>query len=520
MRHFKHYCKLIFSTLVVVLVFACNSIVSHADPLTGAMLAAGAADGFIAAGFGSASASSISAIFSNVSYTDIIPWSDLVIAGKAYLTIRDLIGSNNVEIEVPSDISNAGYYRLEQLNRAYGLSPGTLHTIGSYPAYNDYVFNRSFSGGLYNGPIFATVPKVDFSVAFDQTYYLDPSVSIRFYKPANSSRITFAPSIFGVSTSEGTLQSDTSRPVSFRFRSSTGSFIFAMQPSASNTYGSTWVTPASSPVTTITPLLSRSADSEIVVPNGKVNKVVVPASSVSGITYTSGEPVTTEADVVSILDRIAEAFTNQEIVSSEYDASPVPTPTGDTISETAYSVLNDTFDEFKEFFGDIYDGITGFHESFGDWVDDVASGWTEVFGDIYSDLHGFKESFGDWVDDVASGWTEVFGDIYSTLSGTIADTLSTISSGIQSIVQSIENADFGFVDAFWKNFLAPFNSLFNTIKSHLSIWHYVVEWLASISSVFTFYLGVFSGAGSTFLLPIYACFAGTVVIAVYRRFGK
>lgn len=234
-------------------------------------------------------------------------------------------------------------------------------------------------------------------------------------------------------------------------------------------------------------------------------------------------PYNDESDLDSLVKDLADRILSGDTTSVQFqivDDPPAPEPYDQTISDTSYSTLNETFNEFKEFFGDIYDGITGFQESFGDWVDDVASGWTEVFGDIYSDLHGFKESFGDWVDDVASGWTEIFGDIYSTLSGTIADTLSTISSGIQSIVQSIENADFGFVDAFWKNFLAPFNSLFNTIKSHLSIWHYVVEWLASISSVFTFYLGVFSGAGNTFLLPIYACFAGTVVIAVYRRFGK
>lgn len=110
--------------------------------------------------------------------------------------------------------------------------------------------------------------------------------------------------------------------------------------------------------------------------------------------------------------------------------------------------------------------------------------------------------------------------IVSPFFNTILETLSDIADGIDSLLQTIENADFNFIDTFWKNFLTPFLNLFNLIKSHLTIWHYVVEWLSSISSVFTFFLGVLSGAGSGYLLPIYACFAGTVVIAVYRRFGK
>ena len=515
MRHFKHYCKLIISTLVVVLVFACNSIVSYADPLTGAMIASQIASGFGFAGFASSPAETVSALTGDF-YSDLVPWTDLVAAAHAYLTIRDLVSpANSVEIELSPEISEAGFERTNQFVSHYSLNPGSVVNLGSFFSYNGYAFNRTVnsSGNLYYyGPVIGSSPS-SFStpgtISFGSCY-------LSFVQNGGAQSFS-ATSTIGNAPSSSHVVSSLNSPFCLYYWSSIDAI--GWKYGNSNTFLNA-KTSSQSGINTVSRVsydVSRSADSQVINPDNRSNVVVIPSSYVSNITYKSGETIVVENDVIATLDAIASAGANSDISSSSYGD---PTPTGETISETAYSVLNDTFVEFKEFFGDIYDGITDFHESFGDWVDDVASGWTEVFGDIYSDLHGFKESFGDWVDDVASGWTEIFGDISSTLSGTIADTLSTISSGIQSIVQSIENADFEFIDAFWKNFLTPFNSLFNTIKSHLSIWHYVVEWLASISSVFTFYLGVFSGAGSGFLLPIYACFAGTVVIAVYKRFGK
>lgn len=114
------------------------------------------------------------------------------------------------------------------------------------------------------------------------------------------------------------------------------------------------------------------------------------------------------------------------------------------------------------------------------------------------------------------GWQEAFGDFADTISSTVSD----IADSLSDIVESIKEGDFEFIDGFWKNFQTPFLPFFNTIKQHLGIWHYVVEWLASIQSAFTFFFGVMSNTGYSFVLPIYAAFAGTVVLAVYKRFGK
>lgn len=525
MRHFKHYCKLIFSTLVVVLVFACNSIVSYADPLTGAMIGSAIASGFSFPGFAGLSVPSSESVVGDF-FVDLVPWSDLVQAAHAYLTIRDLVGSNNVEVELSPELSTAGYDRTVQLNSQYNLTPGSFHSFGSFNALGDYIFDTQIGPNDWQGPVVGYFPSTSV-VGWTQNYYVSPQVFLRVGVEQRYPTQFFTQAVIGSVSSSYLLDSNANNafnsPIYLRYELGYNRLRFWTFINGSYSPLASFAKLSSSglSVTTASPVLSRD-QSTIIDSNNKANKIVIPSSYVQDITYTSGTRILDESTVKKALDAVSDAGFQGDVLSSDYvdPVDPPVPPTSETIADTPYTTLNDTFDEFKEFFGDIYDGITDFQESFGDWVDDVASGWTEVFGDIYSDLHGFKESFGDWVDDVASGWTEIFGDIYSTLSGTIADTLSTISSGVQSLVQSIENADFQFVDAFWKNFLTPFNNLFNTIKSHLSIWHYVVEWLASISSVFTFYLGVFSGAGSGFLLPIYACFAGTVVIAVYKRFGK
>lgn len=528
MRHFKHYCKLIISTIAVVLVFACQSITAHADPLTGAMIANQIASGFSFAGFSSSIPSSISDVTGSF-YTDLVPWEDLVAAAHAYVTIRDIVSpQNSVEVTISPEISQAGSNRTGQFVSHYNIAPGGFVQFGDFLSYQGYVFNQQISITVgstpeiaYKGAPVGYSPSswVDFSGG------LNNLLSYRAVVDGSSFRIYYT---IGSSTSGAKYLYSYNIPLSISYTPSNGRWCW-IRNNNTVVYDQ-WTQGGLPSLSSVVYSASWAQDGQVIDSDGRENVVVLPSSYVQDITYTSGEVIDTEEIVEAVLDAISVAGTDDAIISSTYAEQPVP-PGEETVSDTLWTSFTTWFEDYflgwTEVFGDIYDGVTDFQESFGDWVEDVASGWTEVFGDIYDDLHGFRESFGDWVDDVASGWTEVFGDIYSTLSGisstvsgTIANTLSAISTAVQSLVQTIENADFNFVDAFWKNFLTPFIDLFNTIKSHLSIWHYVVEWLASISSVFTFFLGVFSGAGYGFLLPIYACFAGTVVIAVYRRFGK
>lgn len=112
------------------------------------------------------------------------------------------------------------------------------------------------------------------------------------------------------------------------------------------------------------------------------------------------------------------------------------------------------------------------------------------------------------------------GDTLVNAFSTIPAILGSIGDQITSLPQKLEEH---FLDTYnkginvLKNLLLPF---FARLKSFLGIWHYVVEWLQSISAPFALFLRIFSGMSSIAMLPIYACIAGTIVIAVYKRFGR
>lgn len=120
----------------------------------------------------------------------------------------------------------------------------------------------------------------------------------------------------------------------------------------------------------------------------------------------------------------------------------------------------------------------------------------------------------------------------------IPQAISTIPSTIESIGQDIIDAidsigdiasdiadkiETGITDLF-KDFIDGLRSIFAPIllriKSALSIWHYVVEWLQSIGGVFTWIFGVASQTSYYIVLPIYASIAAAITIAIYKRFGR
>lgn len=65
-----------------------------------------------------------------------------------------------------------------------------------------------------------------------------------------------------------------------------------------------------------------------------------------------------------------------------------------------------------------------------------------------------------------------------------------------------------------------FLPFFQGLAGALGIWHYVVDWLSSISGAFSWLTTVIFGASGIIALPIYASIAGIIVISIYRRFGR
>lgn len=116
----------------------------------------------------------------------------------------------------------------------------------------------------------------------------------------------------------------------------------------------------------------------------------------------------------------------------------------------------------------------------------------------------------------------------NTWLSTISTTLSGIRSGIHTLVNSIANVGETILEAvetgpiqLFQSVLglvqSSFSSVFERIRSGLGIWRYVVSWLNTILSPFSFLSSVLP---SGIWLPVYASVAGSLVIAIFRRFGR
>lgn len=129
---------------------------------------------------------------------------------------------------------------------------------------------------------------------------------------------------------------------------------------------------------------------------------------------------------------------------------------------------------------------------------------------IQSTIDNFRISVSNWLHNIHDDLQSIYDSIQDIVSGdwgnSLADTLES---------HAINTAKKG-IDAL-KRIFAPILLL---LKNALGIWHYVVEWVAYIGTPFSWILGVFQSAGSGIMLPIYAAIAGSIVIAVYKRFGR
>lgn len=107
-----------------------------------------------------------------------------------------------------------------------------------------------------------------------------------------------------------------------------------------------------------------------------------------------------------------------------------------------------------------------------------------------------------------------------SIQGHISSALDSIVDGVDAITEDVALGTSTTVKAYIDNFIELYLPWIQEIGSHGSIWNYVVSWIGSISSCFSWSLSALSSCGATFLAPIYAAFAGAVVIAIYRRFGR
>ena len=111
-----------------------------------------------------------------------------------------------------------------------------------------------------------------------------------------------------------------------------------------------------------------------------------------------------------------------------------------------------------------------------------------------------------------------------TMLDSLFDQLQDIIQALQELPeQLLEDIETGPSKVFRKALdilKSLFMPLLLPIKAMMNLWHYVVEWIQSISSPFSWIFGVMSGTSYNMVLPIYAVLAGSICIAIYKALGR
>lgn len=181
--------------------------------------------------------------------------------------------------------------------------------------------------------------------------------------------------------------------------------------------------------------------------------------------------------IIPIIPILDIDFTEKDTPAPAPDPEPVPDPKPypDQLPDPSISLIDSTLKDIVQALKNIYDGIAignTFSEAIKNLNDKI--NWS---------LDDIKEKIGDLTDRIERGSVDWFRDI----------------------VQSI-----------WQ----PFLPILNIFRSGVGIWHYVVEWLQAVHAPFVTFWNFLGSAGYIFLTPIYAAAAASIVLAIYRRFGR
>lgn len=102
----------------------------------------------------------------------------------------------------------------------------------------------------------------------------------------------------------------------------------------------------------------------------------------------------------------------------------------------------------------------------------------------------------------------------------IQDILQSIEEMADKILEDIELGPAKLFDKALDILKTLFLPLLLPIRAMMNLWHYVVEWIQSVSSPFTWIFGVMSGTSYNMVLPIYALLAGGICISIYKALGR
>ena len=102
----------------------------------------------------------------------------------------------------------------------------------------------------------------------------------------------------------------------------------------------------------------------------------------------------------------------------------------------------------------------------------------------------------------------------------IAEIPEAIRELADQILEDIELGPAKLFDKALDILKSLFLPLLLPIRAMMNLWHYVVEWIQSVSSPFTWIFGIMSSTSYNMVLPIYALLAGGICISIYKALGR
>ena len=116
--------------------------------------------------------------------------------------------------------------------------------------------------------------------------------------------------------------------------------------------------------------------------------------------------------------------------------------------------------------------------------------------------------------------TEALQTMLDSIIEGINDILDSIRELADKILEDIELGPAKLFDKALDILKTLFLPLLLPIRAMMNLWHYVVEWIGSITTPFTWIFGIMSGTSGNMVLPIYALLAGGICISIYKALGR
>lgn len=212
-----------------------------------------------------------------------------------------------------------------------------------------------------------------------------------------------------------------------------------------------------------------------------------------------------------ILGQLTSSVVDGSVRDRTWDSSPLPpqptptpVPTDVPLGEVPYPDFLDTFGQ------SIYSKL--------DSIRNVADTIGQRIESILEDVETAIDTAGQSIEGAIDSAVGTIGGILTDIKNGILSIPQYLTQILEAVITHPLDMFDAFLDAFMEH--SGIGGLLDELKERLGIWHYVVEWLQCIGGVFRFFFGIMSSVAYCMVVPIYALVAGSICLAIYKRFGR